>query len=77
MADKSMSKKVKKAWTASKSNLSLKEFARKLVADGETWVENWFLNKKGACKASRKPENVTRANMERSATKAARTKKKS
>ena len=76
MGDRAVSVKLKKEWTRSKSDLSLREFARKLVKEGQTWVEAWFENKKGVCEQARKPENVTRANLERLATKQARKKTK-
>jgi len=76
MGDRAVSVKLKKEWTRTKTDLSLREFARKLLKEGQAWVEAWFENKKGICNAARKPENVTRANLERNATKMARKKTK-
>jgi len=71
---KRVSRSFKNRWHSDKDGkkLSLKAFARKLLAEGDAMAESWFSYKKGLLNQSRKPENVTRANLERQASKSAR-----
>lgn len=76
MGERAVSVKLKKEWTRTKTDLSLRQFARKLIKEGQVWVEAWFENKKGVCEEPRSNTNLARANLERQATKMARKKTK-
>lgn len=56
--------------------LSLKQFARKLEASGDKVAKEWFANKRGAANQQRSDANVKAAMEARTATKAAKRKKK-
>lgn len=66
---------IKQKWVASGKHVSLKQFARQLLADGDKDVKAWFANKRGACNQKRTDANLSRASLERQASRAARRKK--
>ena len=73
----STSSKLKKLWVEAKktaSHLSLKAFARKLMASGDSLAGDWFAHKKGALNDTRSEKNLVRVQLERAATKSARRK---
>ncbi len=72
------SKTIKKLWHASTTgkHLSLKEFARKLAADGDQIAKDWIAHKHGSLNQKRSEKNVARVALERSATMASRKKTK-
>jgi hypothetical protein len=75
----STSSKLKKLWVDAKkagAHLSLKAFARKLKAEGDSLAEDWFSHKLGALNETRSNKNQARVQLERSATKSSRSKLK-
>jgi hypothetical protein len=65
----------KKVWVPLANALSLKQFARKLVASGDPIAKEWFEHKKGSENQARSDKNAARISLERTASKAARRKK--
>ena len=59
----------KKVWVQNPGAPSLKRFARKLVASGDTVAKDFFANKKGAKNAQRSEANIKKAMESGSATK--------
>jgi len=67
---------IKKMWKANLvGKLSLKRYARQLLASGDATAKDWFACKNGAMNDKRSDANKTRASLERQASKAARRKK--
>lgn len=58
------------------NGLSLKEFARRLIREGNELAKDWFANKSGVANDVRSDKNKARAFAERSATKLAKRSKK-
>lgn len=54
------------------NGLSLKQFARKLAADGNEMAKDWFSNKAGLLNEERSEKNSLRVTAERTATKSAK-----
>jgi hypothetical protein len=67
---------VKQLWTASKSGISLKTFARQLLKSGSPeqvqLVKDWRAHKKGSLNEKRSEKNAQRVAAERLATKSAK-----
>jgi len=72
----SVSRTIKSLHAKNGSGLSLKEFVRRLVREGNDLAQNWLDNKAGVCNASRSESNKTRVAAERAATKSAKRKSK-
>lgn len=67
---------LKNRWRKEGNGLSLKTFARKLVADGDQIAKDWFECKAGALNQERSDKNKARIETESVATKTAKRKKK-
>lgn len=67
---------IRQLWWAAESGLSLKRFAKQLAKEGNQVAKDWFANKRGAKNAQRTDKSVQRISAERTATKAAKRKKK-
>ena len=73
---------LKQRWqtTNAKENLSLKQYARQLLAsndaDGKALASDWFDHKNGSLNETRNDKNKARIALERQATKSSRKKKK-
>lgn len=65
---------LKARWHREGKGMSLKQFARKLVASGDKVAQDWFDHKKGSLNQSRTDANKTRVAAEKAATKANRRK---
>jgi hypothetical protein len=68
--------RVKARYSKSGKHVSLKQFARGLVKAGDQDATDWFAAKAGALDLSRSDKNKTRVALEKSMTKAAKSKKK-
>lgn len=65
---------IKKRWHSEQTGkrLSLRAFARKLVAEGDQVAKDWFAHKAGSLNQARSEKNVARIQLEKSATKLAK-----
>ena len=68
--------RLKSRWHKEGKGLSLKQFARKLVASGDKLAQDWFDSKRGLMNQSRTDKNKQRLLLEKQATKASRRKGK-
>lgn len=71
----STSSKLKKLWVEAKKtapHLSLKTFARKLLAAGDSLAGDWFAHKSGVLNETRSDKNKARVQLESTATKSSR-----
>lgn len=67
---------IRQRWHAEAGGGSLKQFARKLLKEGDAVAQEWFANKRGAKNQKRSDTNIKAAKETSMASKAARTKKK-
>lgn len=65
---------LKARWHKEGKSLSLKQFARKLVAAGDKMAQDWFDHKKGLLNQGRSDSTKARIASEKQASKAARRK---
>lgn len=65
-------KAIKHLWYKEGKGLSLKAFARKLVAEDNQTAKDWFEHKEGALNLSRSDKNRARVDVEKAATKSAK-----
>src|SRR5574337_1311348 len=80
MRDKAVSRQLKKRWHNEGEGTSLREFVRALVDNQDEMsplVKEWFKHKKGSLNQKRSDKNIARIQLEKSATKLARSKNKS
>lgn len=80
MADNKVSVVLKRLWSKSESKLSLKQWARKLVKDGDQMAKDWFSHKKGSLEKVAQKLRLEKKggliSLQKTATKAARRKSK-
>lgn len=67
---------IRQRWHAEAHGGSLKQFARKLLKEGDATAKEWFANKRGAKNQKRTDANIKAATEARQATRAAKQKKK-
>jgi len=65
---------MRQRWKAEGGRGSLKQFARRLLKEGDTVAKEWFANKRGAKNQVRSDKSIQRIAAERTATKAAKRK---
>lgn len=67
---------IRQRWHAEAHGGSLKQFARKLLKEGDSVAKEWFANKRGAKNQKRTDANIKASMEARQATRAAKQKKK-
>jgi len=63
------SQAIKALWHENGKKLSLKRYARKLLADGNAVAQEWFSNKAGGTNAARSDQNKAKAQLASQASK--------
>jgi hypothetical protein len=69
--NKSVGLQLKNRWRNEGKGVSLKQFARKLLAAGDSTAQEWFDRKKGLLNQDRSDKNKQRVSAEKQASKSA------